>query len=236
MKKVLYMLFLVPVCILSMLTVAYLVSKKEPLFLLQDVKISGIRQMSEKDVMAEIEPFLKESLLRIDVPKMRDSIMAHPYVKDVRIKRVYPFSMVVDVREKVPSALWIDGSGVIHVLDEYGEPYRTMAKDQLTGLYIINAKEKSDARSLFREVNGWIAEGIVKKQKISEIAYTNGSMTIFGLDDPVEIILGKEEQKDRVKRAVAVLEDARKRGLLIKCIDARFEKGAIIQERKGYDG
>jgi hypothetical protein len=36
-----------------------------------------------------------------------------------------------------------------------------------------------------------------------------------------------------LKRAIAVLEDAKKRGFLIKCIDARFEKGAIIQERKG---
>jgi hypothetical protein len=32
---------------------------------------------------------------------------------------------------------------------------------------------------------------------------------------------------------MAVLEDAHKRGLVIKCIDSRFEKGAIIQERKG---
>ncbi len=36
----------------------------------------------------------------------------------------------------------------------------------------------------------------------------------------------------RLKRAMVVLEDAKKRGLLIKCIDARFEKGAIIQERQ----
>jgi cell division septal protein FtsQ len=58
-------------------------------------------------------------------------------------------------------------------------------------------------------------------------------VTIFGVEDGVEIILGKDDQEGRLKRAIAVLDDARKRGLLIKCIDARFEKGAIIQERKG---
>ena len=72
-----------------------------------------------------------------------------------------------------------------------------------------------------------------RKRALSEVAYNEGSITIFGYDNPVEIILGKEEQKTRLKRAIAVLEDAKKRGLLIKCIDARFEKGAIIQERKG---
>jgi hypothetical protein len=54
-----------------------------------------------------------------------------------------------------------------------------------------------------------------------------------GPKDGVQIVLGKEDQKARLKKAIAVLEDAKKRGLLIKCIDARFEKGAIIQERAG---
>ncbi len=41
MKKFLYMLFLIPVCILSMLSIVYLFSKKEPFFFLQNVKING---------------------------------------------------------------------------------------------------------------------------------------------------------------------------------------------------
>jgi cell division protein FtsQ len=233
MKKILYMLFIIPICILSMLSIIYLFSKKEPLFFLQNVKISGISQLNDKDIMGKISPFLKESLLSIDVVKMKDIIAAHPFVKEVRIKRVYPFSIVIDVKEKTPSALWVNRSGELSVLDEYGEPFRKLAKEETKGLYIINAKEKADARSLFNEINGWISEGVLKKEKISEVAYDEGSITIFGLDDPVEIILGKEEQRTRLKRALTVLEDAKKRGLLIKCIDARFEKGAIIQERKG---
>jgi cell division septal protein FtsQ len=63
--------------------------------------------------------------------------------------------------------------------------------------------------------------------------YNEGNITLFSLNDGVEIILGKEERPERLKRAVAVLEDAKKRGLLIRCIDARFENGAIIKERKG---
>ena len=73
-----------------------------------------------------------------------------------------------------------------------------------------------------------------KRDAISEVMYRdNGNMTLFSLDDGVEIILGKEDQGERLKRAVAILDDAKKRGLLIKCIDARFERGAIVKERKG---
>ena len=75
--------------------------------------------------------------------------------------------------------------------------------------------------------------GIIEKDDLSEVVYRDGNVTLFSLDDGVEIILGKEDQTERLKRAVAVLDDAKKRGLLIKCIDARFENGAIVKERKG---
>ena len=234
MKKFLYTLFLVPVCILSMLTVIYLFSKKEPLFFLQSVKINGINQLSEKEIMASISPYLAESLLKIDVVKIRDVIASHPFVREVRIKRVYPFSMVIDVDEKKPSALWADRKGDIYVLDEYGAPFRNLGKGEIgKSAYLINGGEKADAQSLFKQVLAWSEKGVLGKEKISEIAYNEGNVTVYGLSDSVEIVLGKEEQTERLKRAIAVLEDAKKRGLFIKCIDARFEQGAIIRERKG---
>lgn len=233
MKKTLYMLFLIPISIISMLSVIYLFSKKEPLFFLQDVKITGIKQLEEKEIMDRASPFLQESLLNIDIAKMKDAITAHPFVKEVRIKRAYPFSIVIDVKEKRPSALWVNAGGEPWVLDEAGVPYRRLTRENTKELYIINARDRSAAQNLFREVANWADEGIIRKDGISEINYQEGNVTIFRQKDAIEIILGKEEQKARLKRALSILEDAKKRGLFIKCIDARFEKGAIIQERKG---
>jgi len=233
MKKFLYILFIGPVCILSMLSIIYLFSREEPLFFLQNIKVSGMSQLSDKEMMGKITPYLKESILKVDVVKVRDVITSHPFVKEVSVKRVYPFSIVIDVKEKKPSALWVAGDGSVQVLDEKGEPYRPLGRDDVKGLYIINTRERSDAKSVFNEANSWIAAGILKKGQLSEVAYREGNMTIFRLEDSVEIILGREEHKARLKRALAVLENAGKRGLIIKCIDARFEKGAIIQEKKG---
>jgi cell division protein FtsQ len=233
MKRLLYLLFILPLSVLSTLSVFYLSSKDEPLFFLKSVKINGVSQLGERDVINKVLPFLNDSLLKIDISRVKEAVVSHPVVREVRIKRVYPFSLVIDVQEKTPSALWVDGAGQIEVLDERGEPFRRLAKGDGKGLFIINAKEQRDATSLFREVAGWIGEGIVKRDALSDIAYHEGSITLFGWEDGVEIILGKEDQRGRLKRAMAVLEDARKRGLMINCIDARFEQGAIIQERKG---
>ncbi len=233
MKRGMYLLFLVPVCLLSVLTGMYLFSRTEPVFLLKNIKIKGACQLQESEILTKIYPYLKSSIFATDMGKLKEAITSHPFIKDVRVKRVFPFSILIDVKERTPSALWVGSAGDIRVLDEEGAPYRTLAKGSTKGLFVINAGEKSAATSIFREVSGWDRDGILQKDTLSEVMYREGNMTLFSLDDGVEIILGKEDQRERLKRAVAVLDDARKRGLLIKCIDARFENGAIVKERKG---
>lgn len=233
MKKVLYVLFVIPVSALAVFTVIYLLTRSEPIFSTKSIKITGIRHLSEGEIMEKASPYLKESLFKIESHKINEAISAHPHVKEVRIKRVFPFSLVIDVTEKKPSAFWVNNDGEIHVLDDCGEPFRKMIKGDAKNLLVINAKEKKDARHMFEAIRAWSTEGVVEKDVVSEIVYNDGSITVFGHDDAVEIMLGKEDQRERLKRALAILEDARRRGLLIRSIDARFEKGAIIQERKG---
>lgn len=235
MKKSLYTLFLIPLCVISMLTIIYIFAKDEPLFFLKNIKVNGIQQLKDNDVMGRAAPFLSDSLFKVDITKMKEAITTHPFVKEVRIKRVYPFSLVIDVQEKKPSAIWADGEGQLHMLDENGEPFRGITRGDAKGLIVINAKEKNGAKSVYGQLTEWLREGIIREDTLSDVSYNEGNITIYGCgcDNGVEIILGKEDQKGRLKRAVAVLEDAKRRGFLIKCIDARFERGAIIKERQG---
>jgi cell division protein FtsQ len=220
-------------CLLSVLTGMYLFSRTEPVFLLKNIRIKGAEQLPESEILTKIYPFLKDSIFGTDMGKLKAAITSHPFVKDVRVKRVFPFSILIEVKERVPSALWAGPGGGIQTLDEDGAPYRGLSKGGNRDLLVISAKEKGDAKSAFGEVTDWDRRGIVKKDDLSEVVYDEGNITLFGLNDGVEIILGREERPERLKRAIAVLEDAKKRGLLIRCIDARFENGAIIKERKG---
>lgn len=233
MKKTAYALFLLPLSIISTLTVIYICSSGQRFFLLKNVKIKGIEQMTDGDVMGRACPFLKDnSIFGIDVEQLKAAVGRHPFVKEVRIKRVFPFSLVIDVQEKKPSALWASGDGRVQVLDEQGVPFRGLMKEKTKGLVMINASDEQEAQKAFRILDTWADEGIIDKGGVLEFVYNQGNVTLVA-DEAIEIILGKEDQKERLKRATAVLEDAKKRGLLIKCIDARFEKGAIVKERTG---
>lgn len=234
MKKILFSLFIIPVCLLSIITFVYLFSLEESPFFIQNVKINGAEQMGEGDIMKNIKPFLKKTLIGVDVDSIKDAITAHPFIREARIKRLYPFSIIIDVKEKRPSALWVNSEGVVIVIDEQGDPYKRPARGlDIKDLFVINAREQSEVKSVYNEIDNWFSSGTIKRGIISEAVYDEGNITLFGLDDGLEIILGKEDRDARLKKALTVMEDARKRGILIKCIDTRFEKGAIIQERKG---
>jgi cell division protein FtsQ len=233
MKRILRLLLVIPLCLLSVLTGMYFFSRTEPVFLLKNIKISGADQLQETEILGRIYPFLKESIFGTDMGRVKAAITSHPFVKDVRVKRVFPFSILIQVKEKTPSALWVGPGGDIKVLDEDGAPYRGLCKGSTRDLFVINAKGNGEAQSVYKQVTDWERRGIMKKDDLSEIAYDEGNITLFSLNDGVQIILGKEDQPERLKRAIAVLEDAKKRGLLIRCIDARFQNGAIIKEGKG---
>ena len=233
MKRLAFYLFIIPLCLLSVLSVAYLFSKNEPLFLLKNIKIRGATQLTDSEIMQRAYPFLKESIFGTQVDKVKEAVLAHPFVREVSIKRLYPFSLVIEVKEKVASALWVSPAGDIQVLDETGTAFRPLAKEDTKHLFVVHAKDQAAAKSVFNQVNAWMADKSIKKDSLSEVIDTDGSITLVYAGDGVEIILGKEDQTARLKRATAVLEDVRKRGLFIRFIDARFDKGAIIKERKG---
>jgi cell division protein FtsQ len=232
MKRFLSALFIIPVCLLSAVTMAYLFSRGGALFSVRSVRVNGLSQLTEREVMTKIGPYINTNIFQVDVGGIEKVLGAHPFVRQARIKRVFPFSLIVDVREKQASALWVTPAGDVMALDELGEPFRPIMRYD-KGFFLISAPDKGAAKVVFEQVEKWTRDGTIKTENISEVAYYDGGMTLYGREQGVQIILGREEQQKRLKKALAILNDARRRGLLIRCIDARFEKGAIVQERKG---
>jgi len=121
------------------------------------------------------------------------------------------------------------------VLDEQGTaPFRTLARGDVQGLFLIDAKEAPEVKTAFDQVNRWDAEGINQEGihlggPLPGRQYHAGRrLTAASRSSWARRTRGRGSSGQR-----RVLEDAKRRGLLIRCIDARFEKGAIVKERKG---
>ncbi len=87
----------------------------------EKVEVHGTQRMDEMAVYSIALGQVDRSMLNVDLGKVREDIMHLPWVKDARISRRLPDTLVVDIVERTPAAIWqhegklalIDASGVV---------------------------------------------------------------------------------------------------------------------------
>lgn len=223
MKSFIRLMILLPFCFLSFVILFFLVSE-EGLFSLKEIRIEGVKNLKESEIIREISPFLKEGFLSLDEGKIESILSLNPSIKAVAVKKLYPSLLLVSIEEKKPAALWVGEDGKINVLDEKGIPFRTIKKEDIRGLLLINAPTKEEAKAAFEKIKIWIEKGILKKEDVMEVSLKDGEMRVFYKEDLIEIYLGERDFETRLKEALSLYKDAREKGLILRYIDARYEK------------
>lgn len=232
MKKIMKLLSILLLSLFPILTIVFFASLKGPFFTLREIKVEGTRNIREKEIMEAISPFVDRELFGIDEEQIRKVLALNPFIKDVKVKKLYPFSLIIDIEEKRSSALWVRPEGDIMILDEEGKPYSPLRGGELDGLVLINASNEKEAKEIFEKICNWIRQGIIKREDIMEVCYTNGEITVFYKED-TEIFLGGKDFERRLQNAISLYEEARKRGLILRYIDASFDENLeITRERK----
>lgn len=95
-------------------------------FEVRKVQVRGTSRMDEMDVYAIALDQVDRSMLSVDLPALRTQMLALSWVKDARISRRLPDTLVVDIVEREPVAVWQNG-GKLALIDVSGavlEPVR----------------------------------------------------------------------------------------------------------------
>ncbi|MCL4820618.1 MAG: FtsQ-type POTRA domain-containing protein [Vicinamibacteria bacterium] len=89
------------------------------------VDVRGQQFLSEGEVRELLGPAVGENILGLDIAKLKDRLLASPWVSDATVRRTLPDGLQVEIRERVPLALaelerlyLMDASGTL--IDIYG--------------------------------------------------------------------------------------------------------------------
>lgn len=90
-------------------------------FRVKSVDVQGIRQMDPKPVYAIALDQKTTAMPLVDVSAIRERLLDYGWVKDARVSRRFPDTLVIDIVERKPAALWqdddrlslIDAEGVV---------------------------------------------------------------------------------------------------------------------------
>ena len=78
-------------------------------FAIEDVKVSGNRETSEIDILGRLDLDGTTSLVALDVNEARRKLAELPWVEDVSVRKVYPGTIEIALKEREAFAIWQHG-------------------------------------------------------------------------------------------------------------------------------
>ncbi|HJT39772.1 MAG TPA: cell division protein FtsQ/DivIB [Sphingobium sp.] len=105
-------------------------------FEVQKVEVRGVERMDELPVYNIALGQVDRSMLSLDLPKVRDEMLHLGWVKDARISRRLPDTLVVDIVERDPVAVW-QHDGQLHLIDVQGVVLQTVSAGAMPDLPLV---------------------------------------------------------------------------------------------------
>lgn len=117
-------------------------------FAVEEVRITGNREVSEIDVFAQIGLDGWTSLIGFDAADARARILELPWVEQASVRKVYPAALEVRITEKVPFAIWQQGRQLT-LIEEDGAPIAPLRGSRHKSLPLVVGYGAADRASSF---------------------------------------------------------------------------------------
>jgi len=198
-------------------------------FRVREVEVEGGRKIPKETLLSLTAMEGMPNLFSVKLKEVVKRLESHPWIEQVRVRKVFPHKIVIQVEERKPMAIiqleelyYIDTRGEIFTpvgdRDEYNYPYvtgltrRVFEKDPVEAKRFINK-----ALELLRIVS----QGKVPPLgEISEIHMEKAfGIHCFTKAEGVEVKMGWEDFEEKLKRLPLIWSDLRKRGFSAVSID-----------------
>jgi cell division protein FtsQ len=236
-------LLLATVALSSLFIYAYNVIISRPYFEIKEISVRGLKELTEKEVLASAEIKPAQNLLAINTDAVIRRVAANQWVKNVYVGRELPNKLVLEVQERSPLALVKQGSD-FYLMDGEGYVFKKLGKSDevdlpiLTG-FSVQDKTKSalflSTLNLLKTISGssrYACLGTISEIHIDDIF---GLSLISGTGLYLKLGTGGFESK--LKKLTLVLADLEQRGMKngYLCIDLSDESKVTVQ-RKNASG
>ncbi|MBV5316795.1 MAG: FtsQ-type POTRA domain-containing protein [Desulfobulbaceae bacterium] len=220
---------------------------RSDIFRLTDIRISGVRITTERQILDLAGLQQGNSLLQFNAKAAEAKIAAHPWVDQVKIKAQWPSAVDITVREYQPFALvnveegkerrlrYVSREG--HVFAEVGQgqefdfPVITgvvSRKDVTADQFVKGGLAEAACNFLFLASKG---NAILPIQSVSEVHVDpQHGLIVYLLDRPFPVYFGKDRLQTKYFRLVKVLEQlyAKKQVEAVKEIRMDYSDDKIL--------
>lgn len=106
-------------------------------FEVKRVEVRGVNRMNELKIYEKVLGQRDQAMPRLDIASLRDELLQLSWVKDARVSRQLPDTLVVDVIERSPHAV-LRRDGKLTLIDETGHPLEAVNPARAKGLLVLS--------------------------------------------------------------------------------------------------
>jgi cell division protein FtsQ len=214
-----------------------------PLLTLKGVRISGNKSLSEEQILREAEVHFGDGLMAMNLGQVRSRLLGNPLIRDAAVIRRLPSEIVIEVEERVPTAVVradrdyiIDREGIVmsHVTGGEGA-----ALPCLSGLWIrggrVTAEGLQDLQDGIEIVRAIQSAGFPPMREIECVDLSSGSdAVIVPVGGGPLVHLGRERVHERLGRWRLVAGDLASKWEALEYIDLRADGMVVAKPAEAF--
>ena len=212
----------------------------DPYFRVREVEVEGGRKMTKETLHSLTVMEGMPNLFSVNLKKVVKRLESHPWIDQVRVKKVFPNKILIQVEERKPMA--IIQLGELYYIDTHGEIFSPVGdKDDYNYPYLTGLtrqfleKEPVEAKHLIMKALELLK--IVEQEKVpplKELSEIHMEKT-FGIQcftkaEGVEVRMGWDHFGEKLKRLSLIWSDFRKRGFSAVSIDCSDLKRMVVRK------
>lgn len=197
-------------------------------FPVNTIKIAATYQhISRKDIEGVLNRYLNTSFFLLPVGKLYADLAAFEWTSKVQIERIWPDTLKIKIKEKIPVAIWNDT-----MMTENGELFSKKTDLQDSSLPRLSGplNQQAEVLQVFKKMSKILS---IYRLQPASLAWRDNRAWELTLSNGVQLRLGKQDLETRITRfcrAYPAVFAEREEKLL--SVDLRYPRGMAVQWQK----
>ncbi len=214
----------------SFVLVAFGITKADKAFQVKNIIIDGNKNLTEGEIMDKIKSGNRKGLLFTSFRGIDKKLKTSPWIKSAELRKEFPDTILVRVREAVPRAILnvkdgmflVDGEGsILEELSEEKPPFLPL----ITGIH--PERNNKDMLEALKLVGALSREGILLNKEFVEI--TSETYGLSAIMDGEIFKVGYGKYAEKFHKWNELEPEIRKKGVAIEYVDLRFAGEIIVR-------
>jgi cell division septal protein FtsQ len=208
-------------------------------FRVRTIDITGLTMLTRKEALYLLGITEETTSWQLDLPRMGARMLHHPYIKSVVLRREFPHTLRVTVRERTPY-LMVSSHDQRMLVDEEGVVLRTFVpeKDSKVPHVILPQPHtlepgmrlrQQEVQRAFELLQAYQASPLAEMLRLASLTVQPSGISIWRFEQyPFDIRLGEEDISLQLGRLPLALRYITQQHLAVRAVDLSYRKRIII--------